>query len=61
MLYFFISHLFLNTSFLYVLFCLLLIAGCCTKMVGSEMRTRWGRRGTRGTMKEAQHDNDVQQ
>ncbi len=32
MLYFFISHLFLDTSFLYVLICLLLIAGCWTKM-----------------------------
>jgi hypothetical protein len=60
---FFISHMFLNTSFLYVLICLLLIAGCWTKMVGGGMRTRRGRgrRSTRRTAKEAQQDDDVQQ
>jgi hypothetical protein len=42
---FFISHLFLNISFLYVLNFLLLIAGCLTKMVGGGMRTRRGRGG----------------
>jgi hypothetical protein len=35
---FFILHLFLNTSFLYVIICLILIAGCWTKMVDSAMR-----------------------
>jgi hypothetical protein len=39
---FFISHLFLNTYFLYVLICLVLIAGYWTKMVGGGMRTRRG-------------------
>jgi hypothetical protein len=39
---FFISHQFLNTSFLYVLICLLLIVGCWTKMVGSWLRRRRG-------------------
>jgi hypothetical protein len=58
---FFISHLFLNTSFLYVLICLLLIAGCWTKMVGGWLRTRMGRRSTCRTAEEAQQDNDVQQ
>jgi hypothetical protein len=35
--------------FLYVLVCLLLIAGCWTKMVGGGMRTRRGRRRTHRT------------
>jgi hypothetical protein len=60
MLYFFISHLFLNTSFLYVLICLLLIAGCWTKMVGGGMRTRRGRRSTHRMEVEAQQEDDVQ-
>jgi hypothetical protein len=58
---FFISHLFLNTYFLYVLICLLLIASCWTKMVGGGMRTRRGRRSTRRTVEETQQDEDVQQ
>jgi hypothetical protein len=58
---FVISHLFLNTSFLYVLICLLLIAGCWTKMVDGGMRTRRGRRSSRRTVEEAQQDDDVQQ
>jgi hypothetical protein len=58
---FFILHLFLNTSFLYVLICLLLIVGCWTKMVGGWLRTRRGRRSTRRTAEEAQQDDDVQQ
>jgi hypothetical protein len=58
---FFISHMFLNKSFLYILICLLLIVGCWTKMVGSGMRMRRGRRSTRRTVEEAQKDNDVQQ
>jgi hypothetical protein len=46
--------------FLYVLICLLLIAGCCTKMVGDWLRRR--RRGRRSrTAEEAQQDDDVQQ
>jgi hypothetical protein len=56
MLYLLISHLFLNKYFLYVLICLLLIAGHWTKMVG-EMR-----RSTRRTTEEAyQNDNGQQQ
>ena len=47
--------------FLYVLICLLLIAGCWTKMVGGGMRTRRGRRSTRRTVEETQQDEDVQQ
>jgi hypothetical protein len=45
---FFISHMLLNTSFLYVLICLLLIEGCWIKMVGGWMRTRRRRRSTLG-------------
>jgi hypothetical protein len=44
--------------FLYVLICLLLIAGCWTKMVGGWLRRR-GRRSW--TTEEAQQDSDVQQ
>jgi hypothetical protein len=58
---FFISHLFLNTSFLYVLICLLLIAGCWTKMVGGGMRTRRGTTSTHRAAEEAQQDDDIQQ
>jgi hypothetical protein len=58
---FFISHLFLNTYFLYMLICLFLIEGCWTKMVGGGMRMRRGRRSTRRTAEEAQQDDDVQQ
>jgi hypothetical protein len=49
---FFILHLFLNTSFLYVLICLLLIVDCWTKMVGGGMRMRRGR-NTRRMAEEA--------
>jgi hypothetical protein len=45
--------------FLYVLICLLLIAGCWTKMVGDWLRRRRGRRSR--TVDEAQQDDDVQQ
>jgi hypothetical protein len=58
---FFISHLILNTNFLYVLICLLLIVGCWTKMVGGGMRTRRGRRSTRRMVEETQQDKNVQQ
>jgi type VI protein secretion system component VasK len=47
--------------FLHVLICLLLIAGCWTKMVGCWLRTTRRRRSTRRTAKEAQRDDDVQQ
>jgi hypothetical protein len=51
--------------FLSVLNCLLLIAGCWTKMVGGGTRTRRGRgrgrRITRRTEEEAQQDDVVQQ
>ena len=49
--------------FLSVLNCLLLIAGCWTKMVGGGTRTRRGsgRRSTRRTEEEAQQDDAVQQ
>jgi hypothetical protein len=50
--------MFLNTSFLDVLFCLLLITGCCAKMVGGWLRRRRGRRSR--TAEEAQQDIDVQ-
>ena len=59
--------MFLNTYFLSVLNCLLLIAGCWTKMVGGGTRTRRGRgrgrgrRSTRRTEEEAQQDDAVQQ
>jgi hypothetical protein len=55
--------MFLNTYFLFVLNCLLLIAGCWTKMVGGGTRTRRGRgrRSTRRTEEEAQQDDAVQQ
>jgi hypothetical protein len=56
---FFISHLFLNTYFLYVLICLLLIAGCWTKMVAGGMRMRTGRTSTRRTVEEVQQDDGV--
>jgi hypothetical protein len=56
---FFISHMFLNTSFLYVLISILLIAGCWTKMVGSGRRMRSGRRSTCRTVEEAQRDDDI--
>jgi hypothetical protein len=46
--------------FLYVLICLLLIAGCWTKMVGGGMRTGKGR-STHRTTEEAHQDDDVQQ
>jgi hypothetical protein len=42
-----------------VLVCLLLIAGCWTKMVGGWLRTSRG--STRKTAEEAQQDDDVQQ
>jgi hypothetical protein len=45
-----------------VLNCLLLIAGCWTKMVGGGTRTRGrgrGRRSTRRTEEEAQQDDAV--
>jgi hypothetical protein len=45
--------------FLYVLICLLLIAGCWTKMVGGWLRSRRGRRSR--TAEEAQQDDDVDQ
>ena len=59
--------MFLNTYFLSVLNCLLLIAGCWTKMVGGGTRTRRGRgrgrgrgrRSTRRTEEEAQQDDAV--
>jgi hypothetical protein len=50
----FISHLFLNTSFLYVIIFLLLIASYLIKMVGGGMRTMRGRRSTHRTAEEAQ-------
>jgi hypothetical protein len=53
--------MFLNTYFLSVLNCLLLIAGCWTKMVGGGTRTRRGRGSTRRTEEEAQQDDTVQQ
>jgi hypothetical protein len=57
--------MFLNTYFLSVLNCLLLIAGCSTKMVGGGTRTRRGRgrrrRSTCRTEEEAQQDDAVQQ
>jgi hypothetical protein len=55
--------MFLNTFFLSVLNCLLLIAGCWTKMVGGGTRTRRGRgrRSTHRTEVEAQQDDAVQQ
>jgi hypothetical protein len=55
--------MFLNTYFLYVLNCLLLIAGCWTKMVGGGTRTRRGRgrRSTHRTEEEVQQDDAVQQ
>jgi hypothetical protein len=53
--------MFLNTYFLSVLNCLLLIAGCWTKMVGGGTRTRRGRRSTHRTEEEAQQDDAVQQ
>src|SRR5688572_5519367 len=57
--------MFLNTYFLSVLNCLLLIAGCWTKMVGGGTRTRRGRgrgrRSTRRTEEQAQQDDAVQQ
>jgi uncharacterized membrane protein len=44
--------------FLYVLICLLLIAGCWTKMVGGWLRRR--RRGRRSRIaEEAQQDDDI--
>jgi hypothetical protein len=39
--------MFLNTYFLYVLICLLLIAGYWTKMVGGWLRRRRGRRSSK--------------
>ena len=51
--------MFLNTYFLSVLNCLLLIAGCWTKMVGGGTRTRRG--STRRTEEQAQQDDAVQQ
>jgi hypothetical protein len=53
--------MFLNKSFLFVLICLLLIAGCWTKMVGIGMRTRRGRRSIRRTVEEARQDDEAQQ
>jgi Na+/alanine symporter len=61
MLYFFYFAPIYKFIFLYVLICLLLIAGCWTKMVGGVMRTRRGRRSTRRMAEEAQQDDDVQQ
>ena len=62
-----IFHLFCIFSkyILHVLNCLLLIAGCWTKMVGGGTRTRRGRgrgrRSTRRTEEQAQQDDAVHQ
>jgi hypothetical protein len=64
MLYF-IYFAYVSKYILPVLNCLLLIAGCWTKMVGGGTRTRRGRgrgrRSTRRTEEDAQQDDAVQQ
>jgi Na+/alanine symporter len=60
MLYFFYFAPFSKFIFLYVLICLILIAGCWTKMVGGGIRMRRGRRSTHRTVEETQQDNDIQ-
>jgi hypothetical protein len=62
MLYF-IYFAYVSKYILHVLNCLLLIAGCWTKMVGGGTRTKRGRgrRSTRRTEEEAQQDDAVQQ
>jgi predicted membrane protein len=57
---FYLFHICFKIHFLSVLICLLLIAGCWTKMVGDGMRTRRGRRSMCRTKEEAQQDGDPQ-
>jgi hypothetical protein len=56
MLYVFYFAPIFKYIFLYVLICLLLIAGCWTKMVGGWLRRR---RGRSRTADEAQQDDNV--